>query len=106
MLPVVQKFIDAVSSLKENLANSSRTAKLWLLYMDYVDILKQYICAARSGDWEYSLFSLNKMINLFSATGHINYAKSARLYLQLMRELPKSHPWLYEQLSTNGHFFI
>ena len=35
------------------------------------------------------------MLNLFATTGHINYAKSSRLYLQLMRELPNNHPWLY-----------
>ena len=46
------------------------------------------------------------MLNLFAATGYINYAKSARLYLQQMLELPMSHPWLHSKLSTEGHFFI
>ena len=32
---------------------------------------------------------------MFAATGHLNYAKSSRLYLQLMWELPNEHPWLY-----------
>ena len=35
------------------------------------------------------------MSDLFAATGHINYAKSARLYLQTMKDLPKQYPWLY-----------
>ena len=40
------------------------------------------------------LVSVSKMINLFAATGHINYAKSFHFYLQLMYELPTDHPWL------------
>lgn len=42
------------------------------------------------------------MLNLFAATGHINYAKSSRLYLQLMRELPNDHPWLYSCFIEQG----
>ena len=42
------------------------------------------------------------MLNLFAATGHINYAKSARLCLQLMQELPQDYPWLYEMFSIHG----
>ena len=42
------------------------------------------------------------MLNLFAATGHINYAKSARLYLQLMRDLPTGHPWLYDCFIEQG----
>ena len=41
-------------------------------------------------------------MNLFAATGHINYAKSSRLYLQLMLELPTNHPWLYECFIERG----
>ena len=46
------------------------------------------------------------MLNLFAATGHINYAKSGRLYLQLMMDLPHTNPWLHKKLSTGGHHFI
>ena len=46
------------------------------------------------------------MLNLFAATGHINYAKSGRLYLQLMMDLPHTNPWLHKKLSTRGHHFI
>ena len=89
------KFNNLKSVLKYKLSEKSRTAKLWFLYMDYIDVMKLYILAARTRDWELCLYSLQKMINLFAATGHINYAKSARLYLQIMLELPVTHPWLY-----------
>ena len=42
------------------------------------------------------------MVILFAATGHINYAKSSRLYLQLILELPTEHPWLYECFIKQG----
>ena len=42
------------------------------------------------------------MLNLFAATGHINYAKNAFLYLQLVLELPNDFPWLYELFITQG----
>ena len=44
------------------------------------------------------------MMNLFAATGHHNYAKSTRVYLQMMVDLPKLHPWLYEKFSNEGSF--
>ena len=46
------------------------------------------------------------MLNLFAATGHVYYAKSARLYLQQMLKLPKEHPWLYKQFVEFGYHTI
>jgi len=42
------------------------------------------------------------MLNLFTASGHFNYAKSTRLYLQMIKELPDTHPWLNEQFAINS----
>ena len=52
------------------------------------------------------LVAVGRMLNLFAATGHNNYAKSGRLYLQMMMELPHMHTWLYEQFSSNGFFTV
>ena len=38
------------------------------------------------------LVAVEKMINLYAVTGLVHYAKSSRLYLQIMLELPKDHP--------------
>ena len=46
------------------------------------------------------------MLNLFAATGHSNYSESGRLYLQMMKELPKTFPDLYEQFTHNGHHTV
>ena len=64
--------------------------------------LKLFIRAERTGDWNLHLISVGKMINLFAATGHINYAKSSRRYLQLMYQLPTDHPWLYHCFIEQG----
>ena len=87
---------------KALLAEKSPTAKLWLQYIDYVETLKLFIRAERTGDWSLHLVVVGEMMNLFAATGHINYAKSSRLYLQLMRELPTDHPWLYQCFIKQG----
>ena len=42
------------------------------------------------------------MLNLFAATGRINYPKSFRLYLHLTQELPTDHPWLYHCFTKQG----
>ena len=42
------------------------------------------------------------MINLFTATGHINYAKCARLHLQNMLHLEVEHPCVYEKFAAHG----
>ena len=59
----------------------SRTAKLWLTYMDYIDTLKLFIRAERVGNWNMHIIAVGRMLNLFAATGHFNYAKSARTLL-------------------------
>lgn len=42
------------------------------------------------------------MLNIFAACGHNSYFKSCRLYLQLMVDLPQSHPWLYKMYTEHG----
>jgi len=65
-----------------------------------------FIRAERSGNWSLHLVVVARMLNLFAATGHINYTKSARLDLQLMLEQPKKFPWLHEVFSTQGFHVV
>ena len=62
-----------------------------------MNIAKDYIRGERTGDWLLHLSSVQKMLNLFAATGHLHYAKSGRLYLQQMQELPAKHPEIYQE---------
>ena len=83
--------------LKCSLSAQSRTARLWLLYVKYVSMLRTFITAERTGNWLLHLDTVTNMLPLFAATGHANYAKSARVYVQQMRELSTTHPWLHDQ---------
>ena len=52
------------------------------------------------GDAE--LYTLSELHEKMIATGHVHYAKSVCLYLQLMQELPNDHPWLYQCFIEQG----
>ena len=68
--------------LKMSLSKESRSAKIWLLYIYYLDVLKRFIIAERTYNWSLHIDSTLRMLNLFVSYGHINYAKSARMYIQ------------------------
>ena len=51
-------------------------------YIRVIKLIKAFIFVWRQSNWKLHLDVVSKMLNLFAATGHINYAKSARLYLQ------------------------
>jgi hypothetical protein len=65
-----------------------------------------FIRAERLGDWNLHLISLQRMLNIFAATGHNNYAKSARLYLETMQDLPKTNPWLFDLFAVHGYHVV
>ena len=44
----------------------SHTAKLWLLYMQYISIVKEYILSERTCNWALHLHTIQKMMNLFA----------------------------------------
>jgi len=91
-----------IDEVKQELCAKSRKAALWIQYLYCIQLLKNFITAERTGDWHLHLCTTTEMLSLFAAAGHQNYAKSARLYVQLMSNLPTSHPWLYEQFLTHG----
>ena len=93
------KLKERVETLQEYLILESRTAMLWVQYMNYTDVIKMFILAERTGNWDAATA---KMLNLCAAKGHFNYAKSTRLYLQTMLRLEYDSPWLHRQLKENG----
>ena len=95
-----------IENFKSELSSKSRTAKLWIQYLEYINIIKLFIRAERTGNWNEHLEAMRLMLNLFAATGHIKYAKSARLYLQSMQSLHADHPWLYDQYCKSGYHCI
>lgn len=80
-----------------------RTAVLWLQYMKMVDIIRKFIKAERTGNWELHLQSVRNMLPFFAAAGHHLYAKSAYIYLQRMHSLKKDHPDVYRSFRNGLH---
>lgn len=101
--PSLSKLLNLLEGYKDELKQCSRTAKLWLQYLHYMEVVKDFIRSERTGDWNLYLFSLSRMIDLFAATAHIHYAKSARLHLQTMLDLQETDPWVHEQFSKGFH---
>jgi len=85
------------------LKDQRRTARLWITYIDLIDVLRQFIIGERTGNWLLHLESLQSMLPLSSVTGHANYTRSAGIYLQQMQNLPQTHPWLYDQFMRGHH---
>ena len=81
------KFCRAIARCKEYLSENSRTAKLLIQYILYINIVKQFIRAGCTGNWQNYLMVVRQILNLFSVTAYFQYVKFARLYLQLMDEL-------------------
>ena len=48
----------------------SRTACLWLQYMNMMDILRRFIKAKRTGNWDLHLDTVREMLPYFLAAGH------------------------------------
>ena len=79
--------INVMDSLMEDAATHLRTATLWVEYLKQVSLIRHFIRAERTGDWDLHLHVVSEMIPLFHAAGHIAYAKAARLYLDQMKGL-------------------
>ena len=95
-----------VRELTENMKNSlkcSRTASLWLQYMDMIDILRKFLRAERLGDWQLHLQAVSEMLPFMAAAGHNLYTKSLRLYIQRMIDLESSHPEIYQSFQSGLH---
>ena len=75
---------------------SSRTAVLWLqYYIDMIDILRKFIRAERTGNWDLHLQALSEMLPVLAASWHNNYTKSVLYYLQQMSLLQVAYPEAY-----------
>ena len=74
---------------------TSRTATLWLQYMEMVNILRTLIKAERTANWELHLQEVSEMLPYLATLGHNLYVKCTQLYLQSMSSLSDDHPAVY-----------
>jgi len=98
----LDKIQEKLEAQKTQMA-AKRTSKLWLQYMEMVDILRLFIKAERTGDWMLHLKSLQEMLPFFAASGHNLYAKSAYIYVQQMLQLADSHPEVFAFFWSGYH---
>ncbi|KAK3932952.1 Elongation factor 4, partial [Frankliniella fusca] len=86
---------------------NGRTQKLWVQYFRCVEIVTLFIAAERSGNFKLHLHCIGKMLPFFHASGHLNYAKGAHLYLQQMNSLETlMSPLEFEKFTSKGFFTI
>lgn len=100
---VLSEIQECVRRKKDVLAERSRTAALWIQYLEMVDILRSFIKAERTANWELHLEALTRMLPYLAASGHNLYVKCARLYLQSMTDLQTKHPDVYRNFASGLH---
>lgn len=92
---------------KCNDLSSSRTCKLWIQYFHLVSVLRLFIKAERTGNWNLHLHCVKKMLPLFHAAGHMSYARYAHLYIQQMENLHTKLPAEeFKKFTEQGFFTI
>ena len=84
------------------LLENPQTAQLWIQYIEYVKVCRNFIRAARASDWTLHLYSAGKIINLLTATRHHSCVKSACVYVKIMFTLPGKDPWLHQKFDDEG----
>ena len=100
---VLDNIEECVQRKQDLLAERSRTAALWIQYLEMVDILRSFIRAERTANWELHLKALTRMLPYLAASGHNLYVKCARLYLQSMTDLRTDHPDVYRDFASGLH---
>ena len=83
------------------------TAKYWLQYFNMVTLVKNFIEAERTGNWEKHLYTIKLMMPYFYASGHHHYSKACHIYLQEMSSLEeKMDIFEYLKFTKDGYFTI
>ena len=98
----LKKVIDKLVATKHSVLHQ-RTSALWVQYMSMIDILRKFIKAERTGQWDLHLQAVHEMLPYFAASGHNLYTKSAYLYLQTMLNLKERHPGVYKKFQEGFH---
>lgn len=102
--PIVAVFEQRFQETFKRLEEGGRTPALWVQYHYMVDVLKIFIKSERLADHDRHLSCIvTRMLDIFSAAGHHQYAKGARLYCQLMKQLETSLEYKETFTSFTAH---
>lgn len=103
---LIEGLLNKINSRLEEVSKTSQTGRLWINYWNLVNVVKLYVRAERTGDWVLHVYCVQKMIPIFYATGHNNYAKCSQLYIQQMQKFQNNYPEYYRDFTENGLFTI
>ncbi len=107
--PIVAVFERRIEETFKRLAEGGRTPAVWVQYHYIVDIIKIFIRAERLADHDGHLSCIvTRMLDIFSAAGHHQYAKGARLYCQLMKQLESSAAYkeTFDSFTAHGNHVV
>lgn len=103
----VEQLTEILAGLQADLAAESRTAKLWMEYLQMVRLMLLFLRAERTGNWELHMYCVAAMIPVFHAGGHLAYAKCSRLYHSQMKQLSTvMDEEQYANYTTSGYWTI
>ena len=72
--------VNAISNYSKEKSKESRTARLWLLYIEYIYIVKVFLVAERRCNWYLSTpSSPDENDKVICSLWTLNYAKCSRL---------------------------
>lgn len=86
--------------IKMNL--ESPTSKLWIMYLDMIGILKRFIAAERSGNWNLHIQATEEMLPYIVSAGHSKYTSCLPHYITAMKSLPSAVKLEF----TKGNFTV
>ncbi|KAI4830959.1 hypothetical protein KUCAC02_002560 [Chaenocephalus aceratus] len=107
--PVVALFEQRFEETFKRLAEGGRTPALWVQYHYMVDVIKVFIRPERLADHNGHLCCIvSRMLDIFAAAGHHQYAKGARLYCQLMKQLETlpAYKEKFESFTAHGNHVV
>jgi hypothetical protein len=105
--PIIVQLTNTMRQMYQINSLKSRTARLWIQYLDQVSLMMQFVRAERSGCFSLHLHTIAKMQPYLNAAGHLAYAKSTQIYLQAMDDLEGKMPLEdWEKFVGDGYFTI
>lgn len=99
----VGRIHNTLSLKKDELGRTSKSSKLWVNYQQMLGIARALVAVDRMGFWEMHLSAVSACLPIFAASGHPNYLKSARLYLQKTYALKDDNPEVYQKFQSGFH---
>ena len=98
----LQRLMEKLLQTKTELS-TNWTSRLWLQYMNMIDILRRFLRAERTGNWLHHLQAMQEMLPYLAAAGHNLYTKSIFIHLQDMQQLQKQHPHVFHNFLKGHH---